>query len=145
MNLRNILHAHRDAVSAQEQAAQQLQEACQEIDRVITYMVKPSFEEAERQIGEVSFDVSMEVESRILESHRNHFRFAAACTLTAGKSIPASTLSFDGNPRTKTVEYTKVVGGIKHEESVPASVVTEEMIIKEVELFVQEVFPSSSW
>ena len=141
MNLRNILHAHRDAVSAQEQAAQQLQEACQEIDRVITYMVKPSFEEAERQIGEVGFDVSMEVESRMLESHRNHFR----CTLTAGKSIPASTLSFDGNPRTKTVEYTKVVGGLKHEESFPASVVTEEMIIKEVELFVQEVFPSSSW
>lgn len=145
MNLRNILHAHRDAVSDQEQAAQQLQEACQEIDHVISYMVKPSFEEAERQIGEVGFDVTMEVESRMLESHRNNFRFAASCTLTAGKSIPASTLSFDGNPRTKTVEYTKVVGGLKHEESFPAAMMTEEMIIKEVEQFVQEVFPSSAW
>ena len=145
MNLRNILHAHRDAVSDQQHAAQQMQEACHEIDRVITCMVKPSFEEAERQIREVGFDVTMEVESRMLESHRNNFRFAAACTLTAGKSIPASTLCFDGNPRTATIEFTKVVGGLKHEENFAAAVMTEEMIIKEVEIVVQEVFPSELW
>ena len=144
MNLRNILHAHRDAVSVQEQAAQQMEEACQEIDRVINNMVRPSFEEAERQIGEVGFDVSMEVESRMLESHRHHFRFTAACTLTAGKSIPASILSFDGSPRNKSVDYTKVVGGLKHKDSFSAVVITEEMVTKELEIFVQEAFPSSS-
>jgi len=80
----------------------------------------------------------------MLESHRHHFRFTAACTLTAGKSIPASILSFDGNPRNKRVDYTKVVGGLKHKDSFSAVVITEEMVTKELEIFVQEAFPSSS-
>ena len=48
-------------------------------------------------------------------------------------------------PRTATVDYTKVVGGLKHEESFAAATVTEEMVVREVERFVQEVFPSDLW
>ena len=142
MNLRNILDAHRGAVTLKDQAVKQLQEACQDIDQVINYVVKPIFEEANRQIGDGGFDVGIEVESRMLESHSAKFRFTAACVLTAGKSIPASTLIFDGNPRTAMIEFTKVVGGLKHEEAFPICEVTEEFVEKELEMFVQEVFPS---
>ncbi len=145
MNLRNILNAHRDAVTHQEQAVQQLQEKCRDIDEVISYVVKPAFEEAERQIREAGFDVGMETETRVLESHRTQFRFTASCVLTAGKSIPASTLTLDGNPRAGTIDYLKVVGGLRHEETLPVNQVTEHMVLQEVERFVMEVFPSDLW
>jgi hypothetical protein len=145
MNLRNILQAHREAVTFKEQAAKQLEEVCHEIDEVINCIVKPVFDQAEREISEMGFDVKLEVESRMLESHNNKLRFTAACVLTAGMSIPASTLTFDGNPRTTAIEFTKVVGGLRHEERLAIQEVTMARVERELEQFVAEVFPSDLW
>lgn len=145
MNLRNILQAHRDAFTLKEQAAKQLEEVCHEIDQVISYVVKPVFAEADREISEMGFDVKLEIESRMLESHQTKLRFTAACVLTAGMSIPASTLTFNGNPRTASIEFTKVVGGLKFEDSLAISDVTGPRVEEELEKFVSEVFPSDLW
>lgn len=40
---------------------------CREIDEVINCVVKPVFDQAEREIAEMGFDVKLEVESRMLE------------------------------------------------------------------------------
>lgn len=142
MNLRHILQAHREAITFKEQAAKQLEEVCEQIDQVITYVVKPIFDLAEREIIEMGFDVKLEVESRMLESDKSKLRFTAACVLTAGMSIPASTLTFDGNPRSGCMEFTKVVGGLRHEERLAISEVTQARVERELEQFVEEVFPS---
>lgn len=145
MKLRRILQAHRQAVLLKEKSAKQLEEVCKHIDQVISYTVKPVYDQAEREIAEMGFDVKLEVESRMLESHNAKIRFTAACVLTAGKSIPASTLTFDGDPRANTMEFTKVVGGLRHEEVITIDAVTKARVEREVEQFVVEVFPSNLW
>ena len=145
MNLKGILNAHRSAVDSKEKARRHLHDTCHRIDQVITYVVKPVFDDAERQIAETGFDVSLELESRMLETGGANLRFTAACVLTAGKSIPASTISFDSNPRTSTIEFKKVVGGLKSETTFTLEDVTAEVVEAEVELFVVEVFPASAF
>ncbi len=145
MKLRHILQAHRDAVILKEKTAKQLEDVCKQIDQAITYVVKPIFDEADREIGEMGFDVKLEVESRMLESHNSKLRFTAACVLTAGKSIPASTLTFNGDPRTTTLEFTKVVGGLRHQERLAIRDLTRARVEKELEQFVVEVFPPNLW
>lgn len=144
MNLKGILHAHQSAVEAKEKARRQLHDICHRIDQVITYVVKPIFDEAERQIGETGFDVSLELETRMLETDGTSLRFTAACILTAGRSIPASTISFDSNPRTGTIEFRKVVGGLKAESTFMIEDLTSEVVEAEIELFVLEVFPATA-
>ncbi len=143
MNLRGILSAHRQAVDEKETEARKLQTACQEIDRMITYVIQPIFEEAARQISEGGFDVKVESETRLFETDRSSLKFAACCVLTAGKSIPASTLTYDGNPRTGIIEFRKVVGGLKTNDEYALNAVTTPMVEKEVEEFVVEVFPTN--
>ena len=64
--------------------------------------------------------------------------------LTAGNSIPASTLSFVGNPREGTIEFKKVVGGHKAETTFMIDDITNEVVEAEIELFVIEAFPSAA-
>jgi|MDTC01.2.fsa_nt_gb hypothetical protein len=71
-------------------------------------------------------------------------RFKAACVLTAGNSIPASTLSFEGNHRAGTIEFKKVVGGLKAETTFMIDDITNEVVEAEIELFVIEAFPSAA-